>query len=189
MINIQSAQQLGQALRTARKRLGLNQSELALSGRCWRSLYRDLEAGKPSVRLETVMRVIEALGGQVMLDGLPSIVTRPSAPQVLRLQDAVTFDALTDNHGADAKNFSILCREGCRSGAALRRIVNRRLSQPDAKDGDAVGWQIQIQRSASPTLGSLCPGGGLIGSANPKTSPRLVPKATHCCTQVADIGG
>ncbi|WP_446811174.1 hypothetical protein ACH50O_06305 [Methylomonas sp. 2BW1-5-20] len=98
--------------------------------------------------METVMRVIEALGGQVMLDGLPNIVTRPSAPQVLRLQDAVIFNALTGNHGADAKNFSILCREGCRFGAALRRIVNRRLSQPDATDGDAVGWQIQIQRSA-----------------------------------------
>ncbi|WP_256360754.1 hypothetical protein [Methylomonas koyamae] len=37
----------------------------------------DLEAGKPTVRLETVMRVIEALGGEVMLDGLPDTTEAP----------------------------------------------------------------------------------------------------------------
>lgn len=73
MINIQSTQQLGQALRTARKQLGLTQSELALTAGVGVRFIVDLEAGKPTVRLETVMRVIEALGGQVMLDGLPSV--------------------------------------------------------------------------------------------------------------------
>jgi hypothetical protein len=32
----------------------------------------DLEAGKPTVRLASVMRVIHALGGVIQLDGLPS---------------------------------------------------------------------------------------------------------------------
>lgn len=73
MINIQSTQQLGQALRSARKQLGLTQSELALTAGVGVRFIVDLEAGKPTVRLETVMRVIEALGGQVMLDGLPSV--------------------------------------------------------------------------------------------------------------------
>ncbi|MCQ8105978.1 helix-turn-helix transcriptional regulator [Methylomonas sp. SURF-2] len=73
MINIQSTQQLGQALRTARKQLGLTQSELALAAGVGVRFIVDLEAGKPTVRLETVMRVIEALGGQVMLDGLPDM--------------------------------------------------------------------------------------------------------------------
>jgi y4mF family transcriptional regulator len=73
MINIQSTQQLGQALRTARKQLGLTQSELALAAGVGVRFIVDLEAGKPTVRLETVMRVIEALGGQIMLDGLPSV--------------------------------------------------------------------------------------------------------------------
>jgi len=72
MINIQSTQQLGQALRSARKQLGLTQSELALAAGVGVRFIVDLEAGKPTVRLETVMRVIEALGGQIMLDGLPS---------------------------------------------------------------------------------------------------------------------
>ncbi|OAI01979.1 transcriptional regulator [Methylomonas methanica] len=73
MINIQSTQQLGQALRSARKQFGLTQSELALAAGVGVRFIVDLEAGKPTVRLETVMRVIEALGGQVMLDGLPDI--------------------------------------------------------------------------------------------------------------------
>lgn len=35
-------------------------------------------------------------------------VTRPSAPQILRLFDAVIFNALIGNHDAHAKNFSLL---------------------------------------------------------------------------------
>jgi len=35
-------------------------------------------------------------------------VTRPSAPQVLRLLDYVVFNALIGNHDAHAKNFSLL---------------------------------------------------------------------------------
>ncbi|BBL58665.1 helix-turn-helix transcriptional regulator [Methylomonas koyamae] len=77
MINIHSTQQLGQALRTARKHLGLTQSELALAAGVGVRFIVDLEAGKPTVRLETVMRVIEALGGEVMLDGLPDTTEAP----------------------------------------------------------------------------------------------------------------
>jgi hypothetical protein len=32
----------------------------------------DLEAGKPTLRLENVLRVIDALGGEIHLSGLPS---------------------------------------------------------------------------------------------------------------------
>jgi hypothetical protein len=32
----------------------------------------DLEAGKPTVRLENVLRVIDTLGGEIQLSGLPS---------------------------------------------------------------------------------------------------------------------
>ncbi len=38
--------------------------------------------------------------------------TRPSAPQVLRLLDAVVFNALIGNHDAHAKNFSLLYAAG-----------------------------------------------------------------------------
>jgi serine/threonine-protein kinase HipA len=40
--------------------------------------------------------------------GLLRRATRPSAPQVLRLLDAVVFNALIGNHDAHAKNFSLL---------------------------------------------------------------------------------
>ena len=33
----------------------------------------DLEAGKPTLRLENVLRVIDALGGEIQLSGLPFV--------------------------------------------------------------------------------------------------------------------
>jgi y4mF family transcriptional regulator len=72
MVTIQSPQQLGDALRIARKQLGLTQPQLALAAGVGVRFIVDLEAGKPTVRLETVMRVIDALGGVINLGGLPS---------------------------------------------------------------------------------------------------------------------
>ncbi len=43
--------------------------------------------------------------------------TRPSAPQVLRLLDAVVFNALIGNHDAHAKNFSLLYAGESKSAA------------------------------------------------------------------------
>ncbi len=71
MTSIHSTQQLGQALRAARKQLGLTQSQLALAAGVGLRFIVDLEAGKPTLRLETVLRVIEALGGEITLSGLP----------------------------------------------------------------------------------------------------------------------
>lgn len=72
MTTIQSPQQLGDVLRAARKQLGLTQPQLALAAGVGVRFIVDLEAGKPTARLETVMRVIEALGGVMNLGGLPS---------------------------------------------------------------------------------------------------------------------
>ena len=70
MIHIDTTQTLGVALRAARKRLGLTQSDLALAAGVGLRFIVDMEAGKPTLRLEQVLRVIDALGGSVMLDGL-----------------------------------------------------------------------------------------------------------------------
>lgn len=75
MTNIRSTQQLGQTLRVARKQLGLTQSQLALAAGVGVRFIVDLEAGKPTLRLETVLRVIEALGGEIKLSGLPLSTT------------------------------------------------------------------------------------------------------------------
>lgn len=51
-------------------------------------------------------------------------VTRPSAPQVLRLLDAVVFNALVGNHDAHAKNFSLLYNGHSPSLAPLYDILS-----------------------------------------------------------------
>ena len=72
MTTIKSPQELGKALRSARKQLGLTQPQLALAAGVGVRFIVDLESGKPTVRFNSVMRVIEALGGVINLDGLPS---------------------------------------------------------------------------------------------------------------------
>lgn len=72
MNTIRSTRQLGQALRAARKQIGLTQPNLALASGVGVRFIVDLEAGKPTLRLEHVMRVIDALGGEIQLIGLPN---------------------------------------------------------------------------------------------------------------------
>lgn len=75
MTPIRSPQQLGDALRAARKQLGLTQPQLALAAGVGVRFIVDLEAGKPTLRLENVLRVIDALGGEIQLIGLPAVAT------------------------------------------------------------------------------------------------------------------
>jgi y4mF family transcriptional regulator len=72
MTTIKSPQELGEALRNARKRLGLTQPQLALVAGVGIRFIVDLEGGKTTVRLDSVLRVIEVLGGVINLDGLPA---------------------------------------------------------------------------------------------------------------------
>ncbi len=73
MTSIQSTGQLGQVLRAARKALGLTQPQLALAAGVGVRFIVELEAGKPTLRLENVLRVIDALGGEIQLSGLPAV--------------------------------------------------------------------------------------------------------------------
>ena len=57
-------------MRKARKLLGLTQSQLALAADVGIRFIVDLESGKPTLRLEHVLRVIDTLGGQISLTGL-----------------------------------------------------------------------------------------------------------------------
>ena len=70
MTAIDSAKTLGITLRTARKRMGLTQSDLALAAGVGLRFVVELEGGKTTVRLEQVLRVIDALGGSLALTGL-----------------------------------------------------------------------------------------------------------------------
>ena len=61
---------LGVIVKAARKRLGLTQPQLALAAGAGVRFVVELEAGKPTVRLEKVLSVLHALGGQVLVEGL-----------------------------------------------------------------------------------------------------------------------
>jgi y4mF family transcriptional regulator len=73
---VRAVQDLGSALRQARKALHLTQSELALAAGVGVRFLVELEAGKPTVRLEHVLRVIDALGGSLQLSGLAGEIGR-----------------------------------------------------------------------------------------------------------------
>jgi y4mF family transcriptional regulator len=75
MTTIRTPQQLGTALRSARKHLGLTQPQLALAAGVGVRFIVELEAGKPTLRLENVLRVIDALGFDIQLNGLPSLAS------------------------------------------------------------------------------------------------------------------
>ncbi|MDD2223671.1 MAG: helix-turn-helix transcriptional regulator [Pseudomonas sp.] len=72
MPSIRSPKQLGDAVRAARKSIGLTQPQLALAAGVGVRFMVELEAGKPTLRLEHILRVIDALGGEFELSGLPS---------------------------------------------------------------------------------------------------------------------
>ncbi len=72
MTSIRTTQQLGKILRAARTQLGLTQSQLSLAAGVGLRFIVDLEAGKPTLRLERVLRVIDALGGNLNVSGLPT---------------------------------------------------------------------------------------------------------------------
>ena len=63
---------LGHAVRAARKQLGLTQPQLALAAGVGVRFIVELEAGKPTVRLESILRVLNALGGSLAVEGLPT---------------------------------------------------------------------------------------------------------------------
>lgn len=69
---IDSPTTLGAAVRAARKQLALTQPQLALAAGVGVRFVVELEAGKPTVRLSSVLQVLQALGGTLLLDGMPS---------------------------------------------------------------------------------------------------------------------
>lgn len=64
---IDSSRDLGTSIRARRGALGLTQAELADVARVTPRLIGELERGKPTARIEGVMRVLAALGLDVYL--------------------------------------------------------------------------------------------------------------------------
>jgi len=62
-----TAREVGQAVRRSRKALGLRQDELALAAGVSTRTVHQIEAGKPTSRLDGLTRVLEALGLRLMV--------------------------------------------------------------------------------------------------------------------------
>lgn len=58
---------IGQAVRTARKGMGLTQPELAAAAGVGLRFLVELERGKPTVRLDRMLAVLEALGLELQI--------------------------------------------------------------------------------------------------------------------------
>ncbi len=74
MAKMESSYQFGKAVRLARKQLALTQPQLALVAGVGVRFIVDLEAGKPTIQLERMLRVLHALGGVIHISGLPSLI-------------------------------------------------------------------------------------------------------------------
>ncbi len=66
-IRIQTAEDLGKAIRSQRKSGGLTQAETAGLTNVGVRFLSELENGKPTVRLDKLLRVLSALGLQLHL--------------------------------------------------------------------------------------------------------------------------
>ncbi len=62
------AVRLGVALRSRRKSLGLTQQELARLAGCGLAFLYELETGKPTLRLDKLLAVLDVLGLELSLD-------------------------------------------------------------------------------------------------------------------------
>lgn len=70
---------IGQAVRTARKSMGLTQPELAAAAGVGVRFLVELERGKPTVRLDRLLAVLEALGLELNVAPRQRIRPEPSS--------------------------------------------------------------------------------------------------------------
>ena len=66
-IEIRTAEDLGKAIRAARREQGLRQEELALGAGTGRRFISDLERGKPTAQIGPALKVVAALGLRIQL--------------------------------------------------------------------------------------------------------------------------
>jgi y4mF family transcriptional regulator len=72
---IQNSLDLGRLVRETRRRLKLTQPQLALAANVGVRFIVELEAGKSTLRLENILRVLQALGGILSVEGMDSFIS------------------------------------------------------------------------------------------------------------------
>ncbi len=83
MIKIQSAADIGRAVRSVRKALGITQDQLALTSGTNRRFVIEVEAGKATTQTGKVLKVLQTLGINVTFAAPPG-VTLTGAPTPAR---------------------------------------------------------------------------------------------------------
>ena len=63
----ESMQEVGRIIRLRRKELGYNQTQIAQFAGCSQRLVSEIERGKPTVAFETVLRIADGLGIDLVL--------------------------------------------------------------------------------------------------------------------------
>ena len=71
---IQNSLDLGRLVRETRRRLKLTQPQLALAANVGVRFIVELEAGKSTLRFENTLRVLQALGGVLSVEGMDSFI-------------------------------------------------------------------------------------------------------------------
>jgi len=66
---LQTPQQLGEVIRRRRRELGLTQTQVAEVANTNLRFVSELERGKPTARLENVLRVLATLGIELKAEG------------------------------------------------------------------------------------------------------------------------
>ena len=64
---VETAGRIGNAIREQRRQQGLNQAELAKAARVSIRTLSQIEAGKPTIRLDVLLRTLGALGMEIDL--------------------------------------------------------------------------------------------------------------------------
>jgi transcriptional regulator with XRE-family HTH domain len=90
--------QIGQLLKTKRKRLGFTQEQVAEMAGISRPRYREIEAGSAAARTTTLINIARALGLEIML--IPQAMV-PAVDALLRPNDDDDLPAFTSRPDGD----------------------------------------------------------------------------------------
>jgi y4mF family transcriptional regulator len=88
MLPWRSGRQLGAAVRAARARMGLTQSELAKRARVGLKFLYELESGKETLRADKVFDVLDVLALRLVVTSSPAVRRSPAATQWRRANRA-----------------------------------------------------------------------------------------------------
>jgi|LSQX01.1.fsa_nt_gb transcriptional regulator with XRE-family HTH domain len=88
MTSVKTVADIGRAIRQARQALGLTQHQLAAACGVGNRYLGELERGKVTISLGPALRVVQGLGGEIVIKGMPEKEDTPGGvPSCTRASD------------------------------------------------------------------------------------------------------